>query len=344
MADDIILLTDYKGYFGSKQKSEVYRGGVDIRTLKSYFGDFGLTLVPMQYSEIDLKRNEFGGKYVLYTSEEDPDRLYKGYIEDLILALELGGAKVIPEFKYLRAHENKVFMELLRDLSPCEPLRKLESRKFGCIEELQSGLTGLDYPSVVKSATGAMSKGVFIASDAAHLGKVAKKVSRSRNRMYEFKDGLRSLKHKGYKKDSLHRNKFIVQDFVPDLKNDWKVLIFWDKIYILYRGVRDNDFRASGSMKFVFDDDELNVKGIFEFCETVFRSFRVPYASIDVMYDGQQFYVAEFQFVNFGTTTMEKSRTHFHKVGSTWTRTDQTFTLEYLMAYSVSNFISHYRI
>jgi len=51
----------------------------------------------------------------------------------------------------------------------------------------------------------------------------------------------------------LHRSKFIVQEFIPDLSNDWKVLVFWDKYYVLRRKNRPNDFRASGSGLFSFD-------------------------------------------------------------------------------------------
>ena len=57
---------------------------------------------------------------------------------------------------------------------------------------------------------------------------------------------FRWLRHKNYVRESWNRGKIVVQEFIPGLKNDYKVLIFGSKYYVLYRRVREGDFRASG--------------------------------------------------------------------------------------------------
>lgn len=77
--------------------------------------------------------------------------------------------------------------------------------------------------------------------------KKVKLISRTKYLLQVIKDNLRPLKHQGYTVNSLYRNKFILQSFIPDLANDWKKVIFGDKYYVLTRHVKKNDFRASGS-------------------------------------------------------------------------------------------------
>ena len=45
--------------------------------------------------------------------------------------------------------------------------------------------------------------------------------------------------------------------------------------------------------------------GLLDFAAGVFESPDVPQISIDVGYDGEQFYLFEFQFILFGTRAME---------------------------------------
>ena len=70
-----------------------------------------------------------------------------------------------------------------------------------------------------------------------HLTSVSKDI------FNELWDWGRSFKHKAYIRDSKYRKKFIVQNFIEDLSNDWKILVFGKKYYILCRETRKNDFR-----------------------------------------------------------------------------------------------------
>jgi hypothetical protein len=145
----IFILTDYKGYFGSKYTAKPYRAGMDKKLLEQYFADYGFQVKYIAFSDIDLRGMDFKDQYVLYTSSEDDGYHYKDYIEDIILGLSLKGTILIPEYKYLRANNNKVFMEILRDLLDGEDGKYIKSHHFGTIEELKEKTDNLQYPVVI---------------------------------------------------------------------------------------------------------------------------------------------------------------------------------------------------
>jgi len=341
MKNIINILVDYKGYFGSKQRSLVYRSGMDLDLISKNFNKYGYETKINKYSEIDFQKNNYKDSLFIYTSQEDLGQHYKSYIEDVVLGLELQGAVLIPTYKFLKSHDNKVFMEIVRNGSNFNLIKNIKSYHFGSLEDLQNSSINFEFPVVIKNYAGAMSKGVFLANSKTELYKIAQKASRSKHYFSEFKDSLRPLRHKGYIKEAKYRNKFIVQQFIPNLKNDWKVLIYGDKYYILYRGVRKNDFRASGSGKFIFDNDNLIPDGLFDFAENVFNFFNVPNASFDVCYDGNNFYLTEFQFVYFGTTTLEKNNCFYVKDNDNkWVKKIEPSELEKVYVDSIINYLN----
>jgi len=315
--NSIYLLTDYKGFFGSKQKSSIYRGGMDINRLIMLFIDHGYTLNTLRFSEINIDELRLKNPVILYTSSEDNHGLYKSFIEDIIFNLESIGLQIIPSFSMLKAHNNKVAMEMLRDRSELDSIKTIKSHFFGTLQELISESGRLSYPVVIKPASGAMSRGVAKANNPDELIMYAKKVSRSFNLKHDVKDLLRKLKYgTRYHKESFFRSKFIVQNFIPGLENDWKVLVYGNKCFVLYRGNRERDFRASGSGKFIFRKDLPD--GLLDFAFEIKNHFKVPNISLDIGFDGKKFHLIEFQFLYFGTTTIEKSPFYFEKYDNSW--------------------------
>jgi len=341
----IHILVDYKGYFGSKQKSTVYRGGMDLDLISKYFNKYGYDTKIHKFSEIDFRKNNYKDCLFIYTSQEDFGHHYKNYIDDVLFGLELHGAILIPDYKFLKAHNNKVFMEILRKSEQNDSLNNLDSFHFGCIEELMKYKDTIEYPIVIKKSTGAMSKGVYLANSWNELILYAKKASRSNHLFSELKDKIRAIRHNGYIKESKYRNQFVLQEFIPNLKNDWKVLIYGDKYYILYRGIRNNDFRASGSGKFIFDNESLIPSGIFDYAQSIFDKLNVPMASFDICYDGKSFYLIEFQFVYFGTTTLEKNDCYYIKDNNNeWIKRVEHSELELVYVDSIINYINNNKL
>ncbi|MBN1187863.1 MAG: hypothetical protein JXB49_36655 [Bacteroidales bacterium] len=334
---DILLLTDYKGFFGSKQKTKIYRSGMDIVKMARLFQEHEYNIKIVNFSQLDLDIVFKTRPIVLYTSSEDNYGMYKAYIEDIIFALEQKGIFVLPKYKYLKAHNNKVFMECLREISEFTPIKTIHSKFFGSYEELILNLSSFIYPVVIKPAYGAMSKGVAKALNEIELIKSVKAISASKSIIHDIKELLREIKHKGYIKESTYRNKFIVQNFIPGLNNDWKVLLYDNKCYVLYRGNRENDFRASGSGKFEFRK-ELPA-GLLDFAYSIKTYFDVPHISLDIGYDGKTFHLIEFQFLYFGTTTLEKSSFYFEKSKDNWRICDEQSDIEFVYVESIINYL-----
>jgi len=63
----------------------------------------------------------------------------------------------------------------------------------------------------------------------------------------------------GYVKRSLHRRKFVVQNFIGGLTHDYKVLAYGKKYYVVRRDNRPGDFRASGSGLLSWPEEPLRV-------------------------------------------------------------------------------------
>jgi glutathione synthase/RimK-type ligase-like ATP-grasp enzyme len=335
----LLILIDYKGFFGSKQKAKYYRGGMDLEKLEQLFTDQGFQVSFSKINEVNIDSYDAQNTVVLYTSNEDIQGYYKSYIEDVIYNIEQKGFLVLPSFAYLKSHNNKVAMELLRERSKLESIKTIKTKTFGTIEELISSIDEIKFPVVLKPSSGAMSNGVSKAENKRELIKNAKKISKSFNLIQDIKELIRIIKHGShYKKESFFRSKFIIQNLIEGLNNDWKVLVFGNKCFALYRGNRNNDFRASGSGKFIFKQDLPD--GMLDFALSVRNHFNVPHISLDIGFDGHTFHLIEFQFLYFGTTTLEKSTFYFEKINNNWQLIEEHSDLEKNYVNSIVDFLS----
>ena len=338
----IYLLTDYKGHFGSKHNDFPYRSGMNKELLTKYFKKYNFKTEYIKFSDVDFRKINFCNKYVLYTSSEDIGYYYKSYIEDIVYGLKVAGAKVIPDFKYLRANNNKVFMEILRDQLESEEIRNIRSFHFGALEEAMENSDNFHYPVVVKGAEGAMSKNVTLAKNKKSLHKILKKMSRTKNYKEELREIVRKYKYKGYKKESKYRKKFIIQEFIPGLQNDWKILIYGDKYFIFRRLVRENDFRASGSGQkdYHYGSNCKFPDSIFSFAEKIYQLLKVPHLSIDICYKNNIFYLIEFQIIYFGTVGHEKSDIYYYKKNKNYVQKQNNLCLEEEYVNSILKFVN----
>lgn len=312
--EKIYLLTDYRGRFGSKHDDTPYRSGMDHQLLEASLRENGLVSEYVPLSDVKPGDGTWAGRLVMYTSAEDFGLTYKQYIEDLVFALELAGARVIPSFKFLRAHNNKVFMELLRDLLPSEFSGGLVSSHYGTVEELAERIDEIGFPVIVKGHSGAMGRNVFLARSADDLMKTVRgRITEKASLRFRIKEYLRQYKHPGYRKESFYRGRFIIQKFIPGLENDWKVYFFGNRAYIFRRPVfKKREFRASGGG---YDNYSYGLgagapEGLLDFGWSIFRALGVPFVSMDLARDGNRFYLLEFQCVYFGTAGILKRYSH----------------------------------
>ncbi len=338
----VLILVDYKGFFGSKQDSKLYRGGMDIQVLAKLLKNYGYEVEVLKYCEfqINFDRIVKEAPLVLYQSSEDKNSFYKAYIEDIIFDLEQRGIKVIPSYACLKAHNNKSAMELFRSRVGLSSIETIKSMTFGTLEEILVVKDSLSFPVVVKPAWGAQSSGVELVNNEIELIEHIKKISSTSSLKHDVKELLRQVKYrKKYIKESFNRNKYIIQEFIPNLSNDWKVLVYGNYAFALYRQVRDNDFRASGSGKFIFKKDLP--PGMLDFALSIRKAFNVPHVSLDIAYDGNRFHLIEFQFLNFGTVTLEKSSFYFLNENHKWKLVESKSNLETIFTASLVDYLSH---
>ncbi len=342
----LFLLTDYKGRFGSRHDDRPYRSGMNLQVLKSAFMDSGFDAEYLSFSDVNPADAFWKGSVVLYTSSEDPGLIYKEYIEDIVFSLSNAGAEVIPRFEFLRANNNKVFMELLRDLMPENIRGNLFSYHFGTLEEIAAKESEIKYPVIIKGFYGAQGRNVFLARNPGELQKIIKrKISLKSPVWLRIKEYLRQLKHEGYKRDSFYRGRFVVQKFIPGLKNDWKVYFFGNKAFVFYRPVfPDREFRASGGGydNYKYGTDAGIPDGLLDFGWQIFLGLRVPNVSMDIAWDGNLFYMLEFQCVYFGTAGIlgKYSPVCFLNNGAGWSVINNEGIIEKVYAESVAWFLS----
>ena len=321
----IFLLLDYRNqfYFSTRHRG----ASVDVEKLKKYFKNNGYELIVKHFFEIDFRSDNYKGEWILYQSSEDPGLFYKDYIEDVLMTLHFQGARLIPDFRYFRAHHNKVYMELLRDVLPISEIKNIQSKGFGTYEEYTRGniLRSSD-PYVLKPGSGTRSSGVKLLA----TSEDKKKYPHNLSRTLTF-DNLKLLiskliTGKPFTPISTNRRKFIVQNFIVGLEGDFRILTYGEKYYAVFRGNRDNDFRASGSGKLNFEA-ELP-EGLLNYAKAVYTQFNVPFMSLDIGYKNGVFYLFEFQCLCLGQYTLEKSKFYYKQINDEWKRVLETPDLE----------------
>jgi glutathione synthase/RimK-type ligase-like ATP-grasp enzyme len=334
----IFILVDYRDTFYSSTKE--IAGSMDIAKVKMLFERQGYDVKIEKFSDVNFRSEKYNNSFVLYQSSEDPDLRYKDYIEDVLIGLELIGAVLIPDFYKFRAHHNKIFMEILRDVGGCNLIQNITSKKYGTLEELAEHIDDIVLPAVVKQGAGSRSCGISLCNSTNEVLDFAKRISRSFSltNFYRFIGGIWS--GKGYKPISNFRKKFVVQNFIDSLSYDYKILVYMNKFYVLQRQNRRDDFRASGSGKLSFPEELPG--GLLDYVESIFTFFNAPFGSFDVAVKDNEFYLLEFQFLSFGQYALEKSTFFFRKNDSCWNIVREVSDLEENFVRSICLYIDKY--
>ncbi len=313
----LIILTDEQSEFLVSKADPRGYTSMDVAKIADYFNNRGFSVKVARFSELDL-REDYRGVYIIYQSSETPGGFYKRYIESIVYYLERKGAIALPNSEYLKAHHDKVFMELMRSRFSDDALKTLESKPYGSWVDALGYDSG--FPVVVKSASGSASKGVFLASNKSEFDRVVRKagrisVSRSLTDFFLgwFKIQLKSLikmldpaKKKYYwKYDTTPLSMpLIVQPFVKGLEGDFKVLYFGGKYFSMYRKNRANDFRASGSGVFLQVPEE-RFDGLLNFARKITLEINFPMIGMDIGFDGTNYHLIEFQMLDMGPSALQ---------------------------------------
>ena len=328
----ITIITDYRGFLYSSVKNVDV--GIDLNAFTSALDKFNISSEVVFFRDIDLSQN-WKGKYIIYQSSEDRGLYYKDYIEDVLIALESAGAIIVPNFNAFRAHHNKAFQELYRPIKLPESF--ISSKVYGSLEDLKSQIDSIDFPCVLKASQGAKSKTVSLCKSPQELLTKAKKISSCFDFGEWAKDVVKSYIRPYHVRVSQNKEKFIVQKFIPGLSGDFKVLIYGNKCVALERGVKEGDFRASGSG--LLKIDQPIPQNVIEYAFELAERFNVPYGSFDIALNDGVPELIEYQFVTFGTSTLFLSNRYYEKQNGTVNETQGSLNLENTIAEAIVGFL-----
>ena len=212
----------------------------------------------------------------------------------------------------------------------------------------------IDFPVVFKTLDGSNGKGVHLASSEKELIQwiesnepsmslftkldlLRRKHFRTKRTYPEYPDYTNRKDYEEYK-DYITKDKgFILQEYIPDLIYDYRVLIFYDKYYVMKRHTKPGDFRASGTKLFDFDfevDPHL-----LEYAKQIFEKLDAPMASLDIAFNEKDYCLFEFQALHFGVSALVKSDGYYSFDNDTWRFTQTTSQLETEVALSVIKYI-----
>lgn len=265
----------------------------------------------IKYINVDLLANSLlandievdGVKFIFCSSQIQE---YKSAIIDVAFEVERRGGELIPSLDFYVAHENKYFQELHKARVGIETP---SSELLTC--SLSESLMD---KGVVKPSYGFGSKGISLQNNNVNIIKSCSNlmtpyINIERGFFATARNVAKFLKYKGLYPSRF--GKVVVQDFIPELKHDWKVLVFGNKAFALKRFVRNGDFRASGSGK--FDFDEIASEELIKFSISIREKLNVPFVSLDVAEGKNKFSIIEYQAVHFGLVTCYKAK-HYYQV------------------------------
>ncbi|WP_418792199.1 hypothetical protein [Phosphitispora sp. TUW77] len=341
----LLILKDYKDMFWVSVENLKDYKTMNVELISNYFMNKGYIVSVLKYSEIDFNK-DYQGVYVIYQTSEDIGTFYKDYIEDIILFLECKGAILLPNLHYFRAHHNKNYMELLRYTFKNDEMKSIRSKLYG------NGIEALDdvqeYPIVVKAAEGAGSQNVSAAYSPKDLKNVLNLLSAVFivNSFKSIKDfliyyicgKLFGKVQSGYRNYTFYRKKFVIQNFIPYLNGDYKVLFFGGKYYTLYRKNRENDFRASGGGRLFSVPDEENL-GLLNFASKVVSEIDFPVIGMDIGFDGSNYHLIEFQMIHIGPYALHVAENWYEQKENQWIRQDGRSNLEEEFSRSIYEYI-----
>jgi glutathione synthase/RimK-type ligase-like ATP-grasp enzyme len=309
MQKEVLMLTDYRGYIPQLLTD---RESFDIDELESEFSRRNLKTRVRKYSELNFNQEDYGDTMVIYASSQAP--AYKRYIQDHLETLRAAGAELIPNFSLFLAHEDKLLQSLILENSS---IPYPDTNRVGTLEEGKELLEELEYPVVGKSARGFSSKGVQKITEKSEGLKFLKQ---NLKRDYDYQKGnilkriYRRLRYG--RRYSQGVGRVILQEFIPDIDHDWKILIFGKTVFALKRYTKEGDFRASGSGQFSFS--ETPPDRVLNLALKARKELNTPWLSADIIDTGEKCYIGEFQAVHFGMYTYLEAEHCYIQCDGSW--------------------------
>jgi glutathione synthase/RimK-type ligase-like ATP-grasp enzyme len=341
----IVLLTAHGDFFGQTRKPWV---SLKVPRLIETARNAGYTVDCFTYHQVVNQLPRIKKSIILYSFSQK--RNIRDYLRDLIYYLDDGSNLLIPSFDLLMCHEDKGYQELFKRKIG---LSSLPALYFSSRRELDG--YEIEFPAVVKQTIGTNGKRVFLVHDRAELERAVRrfeeipfrdrvdlfrrKYLRPKKHFAEYPEYSNRTDYYQYVEYVKKERNFIIQPFVPDLSYDYRVLVLFDRYYIMKRRTRENDFRASGTKRFDFSM-EMDPK-LLDHAQAVYKKFDTPLLSLDIGVHGGRFHVFEFQALHFGVSAVVKSKGYYCKKRGRWTFETKAPDIEQDLMTGIIKFIGH---
>ena len=361
----LLILTDDNHFFSDSYKIP---DGMNVDTLIKLFSAKGYDIQSYTITEIDWSA-DFSDTAVLYPYSKLSGLFYKGYIEDILLRLQYKGARLLPDFLCFRAHQNKIFMELMRQDFKHQELKTINSVCFGSLQGMlnyfdtakQTGNSSLmKFPMVLKLSVGSRGRGVFKIHSMEHLIKTVNKMTVVYLRDFQsffyrniannktarvtqiIKNIARKIAGAQQVRYLIISHKFVLQPYIADLPGDYSVWVLGRKFYVKYRSNTVSDFRFSASGISSFPELNDEVVKILDFAELAYEEINSPAVCLDIAYDGRICHLIEFQCLSFSSNHIISSNGWFIK-DTQWSFNDGKSTLEEDFANAVDYYLRNHQ-
>lgn len=344
MQSSIVILCGDKGFFGQTRKPWV---SMDVHRIQQVFEERGFSVETHTFHEMTNRRERLKNALIFYSFSQK--EALRRYINDLVAYLDDGTNRLIPSYELLKCHENKGYQELYRKKRGIPSLRTYYLTSWRELSDYP-----VDFPVVFKTLDGSNGKGVHLARSREELIRLVKRYNpptslfttldllrrkhlRGKKTYPEYRDYSNEKDYRQYREHVIRENGFLVQDYVHNLTFDYRVLVFYDKYYVMKRHMKQGDFRASGTKLFDFDFDPS--VGLLDYARQVFGRMDAAMASLDIGFDGQEYCLFEFQALHFGVSALVRSDRYYSFDGSQWKCTQGQSDLETEVAESVVKYV-----
>jgi len=319
----IYIITGNNGFFGQFRKPWIT---LKIDVFADALRSSGYEVITCEFHQIANGEIDIENSVVFYTFSQKKE--IRAYIKDVVYALKLKNNILLPSYELLKSHEDKGFQELYRKHLGIAPLKAYYISDANEIDNYD-----IEYPCVLKTIDGSNGTGVFLVHNKAELLKKIKLVT-TKLGFFQKLDLLRRkhFRHKktvkgwpefdavrdfhAYKEYVKPTRNLVIQQFIPDLEFDFRVLAVHDHFYVTKRHVKDGDFRASGTK--LFDFDTGDVQKILNYAKEIHQKVNLPYLSMDVAVSGDKYYLLEYQALHFGNNVIKLSDGYYQQENTDW--------------------------
>lgn len=342
-AQELLLICSEPGFWGQERKPWV---SIDLRLFQSELQKQGLKPKLTDIQSVALDAAQIQGQCIFYAFSQRAH--LRRYIKDVLTFLAPQNT-LIPPLELLLSHENKGYAQLyIQRLGLNSP----RGWYLADIEQLKQ--LKLSYPIVLKSISGTNAKAVWLCRSEAEISAKLKQLAPGPNSLVKLdylrrKHFRKNRSYAGYPRFEPRQDaqdwltymtpgaNFLLQEYIPDLDCDYRVIAVGKRFYLMQRFVNKGDFRASGTKKFVFD--VTPPEGLLDFAQDVYRRFDAPYLSMDIGHREGRNYLFEFQALHFGTAAIVRSQGFWQHESGEWQFHREDSFLEPVLALGLAEYL-----